>query len=74
MEFELKNSKKTLCDRPYKKKGKVLLELESDEFIYDKQLDTTKIPEITTTVVLSGEPENNTNFNWEQVNKLKLFI
>lgn len=64
MEFELKNSKQTLCNRPYSKLGKPLLELEPEDFLYDKQTDTTKTPEITT--ITTEEPENST-FNWQQV-------
>lgn len=68
IDFELKNSHSTTCDRPYAKRGQPLFELEDMDFNYDKQWDTTLPPELTSTTTESYDNSTeNSTVNLEQV-------
>lgn len=62
-----------MCDRPYINKGKIFLELEPKDFIYNKKIDTTtKTLKTTTATTTNANNELNfTNFNWQKVKKIK---
>ena len=71
-EFELRYSEKTLCGRPYSRRGQSIFELLNENktsLAYNETLDTTTSVPVSTTAATQNSDlkENATKINWKMV-------